>query len=99
MQAQAPPFKDLIPHTKTATLSFWVPSSNQNMSLPLSIPASIPSQRVDHDVPRHTANFHPCIWGDNFLTYTPDDPVNYLFFFFKLISAVRIINLPLSTLI
>ena len=48
------------------------------MSLPLSVTAPSPTQRLNPEVARRSANFRPCFWGDRFLTYTPDDPVNEL---------------------
>ncbi|KAL6314066.1 hypothetical protein AAG906_011801 [Vitis piasezkii] len=47
------------------------------MSLPLPVTAPIPTQRLNPEVARRSANFPPCFWGDRFLTYTPDDPVTY----------------------
>ncbi|KAL6314157.1 hypothetical protein AAG906_011899 [Vitis piasezkii] len=47
------------------------------MSLPLSVTAPIPTQRLNPEVARRSANFRPCFWGDRFLTYTPDDPVTH----------------------
>nr|CAN80722.1 hypothetical protein VITISV_002707 [Vitis vinifera] len=43
-----------------------------------ALTAPIPTRRVNPEVARRTANFRPCFWGDRFLTYTPDDPVNVL---------------------
>ncbi|CBI20476.3 (-)-germacrene D synthase [Vitis vinifera] len=47
------------------------------MSLPLSVTAPSPTQRLNPEVARRSANFRPCFWGDRFLTYTPDDPVTH----------------------
>ncbi|RVW79396.1 (-)-germacrene D synthase [Vitis vinifera] len=42
------------------------------MSVPLSV-TPILSRRVDPDVARHKATYHPNFWGDRFLHYNPDD--------------------------
>ncbi|KAL6313952.1 hypothetical protein AAG906_011682 [Vitis piasezkii] len=47
------------------------------MSLPLSVTAPSPTQRLNPEVARRSANFRPCFWGDRFLTYTSDDPVTH----------------------
>ncbi|KAL3740130.1 hypothetical protein ACJRO7_021418 [Eucalyptus globulus] len=40
------------------------------MSIPIStIPSSLATQDKSHVVERHSANFHPSIWGDYFLKY------------------------------
>ncbi|KAJ9671856.1 hypothetical protein PVL29_025515 [Vitis rotundifolia] len=47
------------------------------MSLPLSVSARIPTQRVDPEVARRGANYRPNFWGDRFLIHTPHDLVTY----------------------
>ncbi|XP_034679562.1 (-)-germacrene D synthase-like [Vitis riparia] len=42
------------------------------MSVPLSV-TPILSQRIDPEVARHKATYHPNVWGDRFLHYNPDD--------------------------
>ena len=37
------------------------------------------SQNAKSDVVRRTANFHPSIWGDRFISYTSEDKVTRFF--------------------
>lgn len=42
----------------------------------VTVPVLTPLQRpADNVVLRSTANFHPNLWGDRFLTYNSDDTV------------------------
>ncbi|KAJ6760804.1 TERPENE SYNTHASE 2-RELATED [Salix purpurea] len=36
-------------------------------------PAMTPKARDDHEIIRRTANFHPSIWGDQFISHLPKD--------------------------
>ena len=48
----------------------------KNMSIQVS---GAPSQNAKSEVVRRTANFHPSIWGDRFISDTSEDKVTRLF--------------------
>jgi hypothetical protein len=42
------------------------------MSFQVSAVVAAPSQNDMPNTNRRSANYHPCIWGDHFLTYASD---------------------------